>query len=166
MLPLNQLLSDLLIIIIFATVFIVVTIRWRPRMWLHDMPPDIQAMVPPKTEAEQRLTTLLGVPFILTFFGLLVLMTWRLKATLGSDFTLLHGWLYAYKLFFGFNLWDLVVIDWIGTSLIDPQHPSIPGTEGAAGYRDYAFHFYGFLKGCVMGAVAAALIAAIVTVVG
>jgi hypothetical protein len=30
----------------------------------------------------------------------------------------------------------------------------LPGTEGMAGYRDYRFHFIGFLKGlgfCVVG---------------
>ncbi|NLF12175.1 MAG: hypothetical protein GX597_10355, partial [Anaerolineaceae bacterium] len=32
----------------------------------------------------------------------------------------------------------------------------LPGTEGMAGYRDYRFHFVGFLKGlgfCLVGAV-------------
>jgi hypothetical protein len=164
MLLLNEFLPDLLILIVFCTVFIVGIMLWRPRMWLHDFPPDIQAMVPPKTQDEKRLTTLLGTPFIIAFFVLPVVLMWNLKSTLGADFSFFHAWIYAYALFFGFNLWDLVVLDWIGTSLIDPQHPPFPGTEGAAGYRDYAFHFYGFLKGCVIGLVFATIVAGVVTV--
>jgi hypothetical protein len=132
-------------------------------MWLHDFPADIQAMVGPKTATEERLTKVMGAPFILLFFGLPLLLGWDLKATLGAEFTFWRAWLYGYLLFFGVNLWDLVVIDWIGFWLIDPQNPPIPGTEGAAGYRDYAFHFYAFLRGCLIGIVFATFFAAVIT---
>jgi hypothetical protein len=35
----------------------------------------------------------------------------------------------------------------------------LPGTEGMAGYRDYRFHFLGFLKGLRFNAVVGLLIA-------
>jgi len=106
---------------------------------------------------------LVGGLLIILFFGLPILLLWDLKAILGADFSFWTAWLYAYALFMGFNLWDLVVLDWVGISLIDPQNPPIPGTVGAAGWRDYAFHFYGFLKGCVMGLVFAAFEAGVIT---
>jgi hypothetical protein len=164
MLPLNEFLPDLLIIIAYCTIFIVVTVRWRPRIWLHDFPADIQALTPPKTDAEKRLTALLATPFIIGFFILPILLMWDLKSTLGVNASFFNLWLYAYALFFGFNLWDLVILDWIGISLVDPQKPPFEGTEGAAGWRDYAFHFYGFLKGCVIGLVYATIVAGIVMV--
>lgn len=159
MFPINAFLVDLAILIVVFTVFVVGTIRWNPRIWLHDFPADIQALTPPKTAEEKRLTALIGTPFILLFLVLPVLLSWDLKSTLGADFNFLNVWLYAYALFVGFNLWDLVALDWIGMLLIDPQNPPFPGTEGAAGWRDHAFHFYGFLKGCIIGLVFATVIA-------
>lgn len=155
--------TDLAILIAVFTVFVVGTVLWKPRIWLHDFPADIQAMADPKTPAEERLTRVLGVPFILLFFGLPLLLGWDLKAILGPEFTFLNAWLYGYALFFGVNLWDLIVLDWFGFLLVDPQNPPIPGTEGAQGYRDYAFHFYAFLRGCLIGIVFATFFAAVIT---
>ena len=163
MFPYNLYWSDLFIIIIYCTAYIAITIYLKPRMWLHDFPADIQALAAPKTPAEKRLTTLLGVPFIVVLFLMNIVLSLDIKPALGANFNFGTAWLYAYALFFGFNLWDLVVIDWIGTTLIDPQHPPIAGTEGAAGYRNYKFHFYGFLKGCVIGIAFATIVAIPVT---
>jgi hypothetical protein len=44
---------------------------------------------------------------------------------------------------------------------VDPRRPPIPGTEGAAGYRDFGFHARAFTKACAMSllfAVPAALL--------
>lgn len=163
MLPLDALLSDILIMIVVFSVFVVGTLRWKPRIWLHDFPADIQAMATPKTPQEQHLTSQLGILFLLIFFGLPLLLGWDLKARMATDFNFLNAWLYGYLLFFAVNLWDLIALDWIGMSLIDPDNPPIPGTAGAHGYRDYAFHFYAFLKGCLIGTVFATVFALIIT---
>ena len=163
MFPWNQLFIDMAILIAFFTIFVVGTLRWKPRLWLQDFPADIQAMAGPKTPAEKRLTQMVGVPFFLLFFGLPLLLGWDLKAALGVRFSFLSAWLYGYVLFFGVNLWDLVVIDWLGSLLVDPQNPPIAGTAGAKGYRDYAFHFYAFLRGCVLAIVFATFFAAVIT---
>lgn len=163
MFPINTYWGDAFILIAFATTFVISTMLWKPRMWLHDFPADIQALAAPKTPEEKRITTLVGMPFVLIFFGLNIVLSWDLKASMGEDFSFGAAWLYAYALFMGFNLWDWLVLDWIGLSLVDPQHPPFPGTEGAAGWRNYKFHFYGFLKGSIIGLVFATPIAAIVT---
>ena len=163
MFPLTDFLLDLLILIVVFTAFVVGTLVWKPRIWLHDFPSDIQALAEPKSPAEKRLTAWIGAPFMLVFFGLPLLLMWDLKATLGADYSFFGAWLYAYALFFGVNLWDLVALDWIGLSFVDPQHPPFPGTEGAAGWRDYAFHFYGFLKGSVIGLAFAVFVAGVIT---
>lgn len=164
MLPLRELLSDTIIMIVVFTVFVVGSLLWKPRIWLHDFPADIQAMAPPKTEEERRLTRWLGLVFMIVFFGLPLALGWDLKATMGTDYSFANAWLYGYAIFFAINLWDLIALDWLGFALTDPQNPPIAGTEGAAGYRNYMFHFYGFLKGCVMGIVFALIFAAVITV--
>jgi hypothetical protein len=55
---------------------------------------------------------------------------------------------------FVFNLFDLLVLDWLFFCTIQPRAMLLPGTEGMAGYRDYRFHFIGFLRGlgfCLVG---------------
>jgi len=163
MFPWQKLFVDMAVFTTFFSLFVLGTLRWKPRLWLQDFPADIQALAGPKTPAEKRLTQMIGIPFILLFFGLPLLLSWDLKAVWGAGFSFVDAWLYGYALFFGVNLWDLVVIDWLGSLLIDPNNPPIAGTAGAKGYRDYAFHFYAFLKGCVLGIVFAAFFAVVIT---
>jgi hypothetical protein len=161
--PISEFLPDLAISVAVFTILVLGSLRWKPRIWLHDFPADIQALAAPKTEEEKRLTRMFGVPLVIVMFLLPVLLAWDLKAVLGANYSFLAAWLYAYGLWFGVNLWDLLVLDWLGFALIDPQRPPFPGTEGAAGWRNYAFHFYGFLKGSVMGLVFATFVAGVIT---
>jgi hypothetical protein len=57
------------------------------------------------------------------------------------------------------NMGHLIVLDWIFFCTIQPRSMILPGTEGMAGYRDYRFHFIGFLKGLGFSAVGGLLIA-------
>ncbi|MEM7126016.1 MAG: hypothetical protein AAF702_06800 [Chloroflexota bacterium] len=141
------LLVDGAILTAFFALFVVGTLIWKPRLWIQDFPEDIQALAAPKTDAEQWLTAWLVIPwFILLMGGFLVA---------GGRYGIANGFwgltLHIYLLWQITNLFDLVIIDWIGMHLIDPQNPPFPGTEGAKGYRDYRFHLIGFLKGSVMG---------------
>jgi hypothetical protein len=57
-----------------------------------------------------------------------------------------------------FNVFDLLILDWILFCTIRPRWLVLPGTEGMAGYGDYRFHFIGFLKGLGFVAVGALVI--------
>ncbi len=61
-----------------------------------------------------------------------------------------------------FNLFDLLVLDWLIGCTFTPKFAIILGTEGAAGYKDYAFHFRGFLIGTVLSVIVGMIIAGIV----
>lgn len=154
MFTLTQLLTDGLLASIIFTISIGLIV-WRfPRVMLHDFPADIQAMVPPKTAREKRLTYVLGVPIFAIFIGLPLYQVLALKAANDGVLSLGAAFAYAYGIFLIVNLWDLVVMDWIlMTVFVDPQKPPLAGSEGAAGWRDYGFHFRGFVKGTVIGLV-------------
>lgn len=49
----------------------------------------------------------------------------HLKVILGTEFSFLNAWPYGYALFFRVNLWDLIMIDWLGFLLVDPRNPPI-----------------------------------------
>jgi len=63
-----------------------------------------------------------------------------------------------------FNVVDLLLIDWPLVA-IRPRFMVLPGTEGSAGYKDYWFHFRGFLVGIVLVFVASGVIAAAIAAV-
>lgn len=160
MVKLQLLLMDgVLLALIFST-FVLGTLLWKPRLWLQDFPADIQAMLPPKTAGEKRLTAFIGVPFFVILFGGL---GWS-----GIRYGLDHGFLalvlHVYLVWQVVNLVDWLVIDWGGMMLIDPHNPPFDGTAGAAGYRDFGFHFVGFLKGSVMGLAFALIMGGIIYV--
>lgn len=158
MINLQLLLIHGVILSVVFSVFVVGTLLWKPRLWLQDFPSDLQAKIPPKTDAEKRLTRWLGVVFLVILFGGLGLAA----AAYGTTNGFLGLFVHVYLVWQFINLVDLLVIDLGGMHLVDPQNPPFPGTEGAKGYRDYRFHFVGFLKGSIMGLVLALIISGVV----
>ena len=49
---------------------------------------------------------------------------------------------------------------------ITPKFVVIPGTEGMSGYKDYGFHFRGFIIGTLLSAISAVVIAGLVLLIG
>lgn len=163
MLILSKLIVDGLILSVLATLVIGVSIRMNPRLWLQDYPKDIQALVPPKTEKEKQQTNLIGIPFLLLLFGVPFLSTLTLKQANGGDITFLPLFINAFGVFWIGNLFDLLVVDWLIGCTFTPKFVILPGTEGASGYKDYAFHFRGFLTGTVLAVVVGLILAGVVT---
>jgi hypothetical protein len=48
------------------------------------------------------------------------------------------------------NVFDLLILDWLMFCTITPSFVVIKGTEGNRGYKNYRFHFVGFLKGILI----------------
>jgi hypothetical protein len=148
---LNRVLADGLVACVPFAIVVWASFLSRPRVWLHSLPPDIQAMVPPKTVAERRLTRVLGACVLLSFFGVPIALTWRLHSTTSGGLSFAGALAHLYGVWMIVNLWDLVLIDLPYAYFVNPNRPPIPGTEGARGYKDYAFHARSFLKASVFG---------------
>jgi hypothetical protein len=71
-------------------------------------------------------------------------------------------WLYAFGISFVFNTWDWLVLDWLVFCTITPRAFVISGSEGNPAYKDYFFHFRGFLLGTAFSALLGAITAAAV----
>jgi hypothetical protein len=147
-----------------ATIFLLALVLYNPRLMLQDYPPAIKAIVPPKTEQEKRLSTWLGLPFLLVLFAFPVYATFVFQARTGGEASFLSLWLYAFGIAFAFNLWDWLILDWLVFCTITPRAFIIPGSEGHPAYKDYFFHFRGFLIGTVFSAVLGLVAAGIVTI--
>jgi hypothetical protein len=122
-------------------------------MFVGDYPPDIRQRYGPMSSRSARLRPFAAAIFlvpvlVIPFFGLLAL-----RAQL-SEIGFIPAFVFSATALLVFNVFDLLVLDWLFFCTIQPRIMVLPGTEGMAGYRDYRFHFIGFLKGlgfCTIG---------------
>lgn len=154
MINFSQLLIDSAIYVALATLPLVGLVLYNPRLMLQDYPPAIKAIVPPKTDAEKRQSTLLGMPFLLALLVLPFVFVFRLNET-----SFLALFVHAFGIVWAFNIWDWLVLDWLVFCSLTPKRFVIPGSEGHPAYKDYAFHFRGFLIGTVFSLVMALITA-------
>lgn len=115
-------------------------------MWVGDYPPAIQARFGPMSPRAARIRPYFAAAFFIVALAIPLFGLFRLREQLGSV-------LFVEALVFGtaamlvFNLYDLLILDWLLFCTIQPRSMILPGTEGMVAYRDYRFHFIGFLKG-------------------
>lgn len=142
-----------LLICLPFTIFAAGSFWWRPRLWLHSLPPDIIQKASPKTAKEKKQTRYFLLPlFLLILPGLSIASVLYLDATTQMELSFIGATIHLYGIWSFVHLWDFIVIDCAAIQLIDPLHPPIKGTEGAAGWKNYAFHFRSFLKAILMSA--------------
>lgn len=136
----------------------------NPEMWLHDYPPDIRARHGAMSPAANRQRWLLGVPVMLVALGILIVATVRfVQGRPGAD-GFAPVFLHTFVVVMVFNVVDLLLIDWLLFVRVRPQFVILPGTEGMAGYDDYAFHWTAFLKGSAGIFVVSLITASVVTI--
>jgi hypothetical protein len=149
-----------------ATICLLFLVIYNPRLMLQDYPPAIQEIVPPKTDAEKRQSVWLGMPFMLVLFVFPIYATFAFEMRTGGGAGFLSLWVFAFGIAFAFNLWDWLVLDWLVFCTLTPKRFVIPGSEGHPAYKDYYFHFRGFLIGTVFSAVMGLIAAGIVAIFG
>lgn len=159
---LNKILIDGAILSFLASLWLILALWVNPRIFLHDYPPKIQAKVTKKTKAERRLSYVFGVPFVLLLLLGSFFSTLSLKKHGNIQFWTL--WLNAVGVVFIFNLVDWLILDWLMFCTLTPHFLVIPGSEGMAEYKDYGFHFRGFLHGTVYSVLGGLVIAGIVSI--
>jgi len=161
MVQLQKIITDGALLSILASLMIVVSMRVNPRIWLQDYPQEIQAKVPPKTVREKQLSLIFGIPFLLLLVAVPFWSTYTLRQQFTTPF--LGLLLNAFGVAFIFNLVDWLILDWLMFCTLTPAFIVIPGTQGMAAYKDYGYHFRGFLIGTVFSAVAGLVIAGLVS---
>jgi len=155
----NALLYGLALSLILGALM-AISLALAPDMWVGDAPPDIRAKYGPMSPRGDRLRPFIAIPFFIAIFVLPVMALSSLASRAGSvAFT--PALASTFIVFLTFNLFDLLIADWLIFCTIRPARIILPGTEGMAGYRDYRFHFIGFLKGlgfCLVGALVVAAV--------
>ena len=138
-------------------------LRANPEIMLNDYPPDIRARWGPMTDRTKRQRALVAAILLVVILCVVVWSLRTLPAAVKHDVTFTAAFVHFAVMFGTFNVLDWLVLDW---SLVywQPGFIVLPGTEGMAGYRDYRFHFRGFLIGIPIVLAACALLAAIMSI--
>jgi hypothetical protein len=132
-------------------------------LMLRSYPPDIKQRYGAVSMQTRRLRRLMSIPLALILFGTIGFALAEV-ANRGYELSFAVTFATSFLVFFTFNLVDLLIFDWLIFVGMQPKFAVLPGTEGLAGYRDYLFHFKGFLKGTVLCALTALIVATIVLV--
>lgn len=119
--------------------------------WLieHDYPEDIRRAMKPvtPTEAQKKQGNAVMAVGWLILLALLVVFGVTSYAAQRVSFWKVLGHLWIINM--TWNVVDLLIVDWLIVCTIRPKVIVPPGTENCAGWKDYGFHFKGFLHGCV-----------------
>jgi hypothetical protein len=148
-----------LILSLVLTILTVISGAIALDMFVDKYPPDIQQKYGPMSPRAARLRPFIAAMLFMTVLVVPIIGLFALQAkVLSIPFFL--AVVFSGVALLVFNLFDLIILDWLFFCAIQPRAMVLPGTEGMAGYRDYHFHFIGFLKGLGFSAVGGLLIAA------
>jgi hypothetical protein len=136
----KRFLQDATIYNALITAVMLGSVSHNKEMWVHDYPPDIKEKYGPVSEETRRLARLWAIPFFVVILGWVIFAALRLKKADNGRLPFKAAFKYIYLLFLSFWTYDLVVLDWLIFCTIQPGFIVLPGTEGMAGYKDYAFH--------------------------
>ena len=120
----TRILRDGALLSVVVSAYLLVVLRFNPRIALRHYPKEIQEIVPPKSSNERRMSIffglLIGAPFTA---GLL----WRTAALESHSFRELFA--YVFGVLFIFNVVDLLILDWLILCWFEPRWAVLPGTE-------------------------------------
>jgi hypothetical protein len=137
-------------------------ILWmNPEILLKDYPPDIREKHGPMSERSKRQRVSVTIVIGTVALGIVTASFSAVRANGGGKIPFLTAFVHLFVMFSVFNVVDLLLLDSLLVA-IGPSFLVLPVTEGLAGYKDYWFHFRGFLIGAVLIFVASGLIAGVV----
>lgn len=143
------------------SVYVFLILKFYPYSMLHDYPKDIQAAaaIEKPTKAQEQAAKRFGAVGGLIIFG--ALLAFGLLRFRSEQTSFLQVLKYIFMIAMTWNVVDLLVMDWLIVCTITPKWIVLSGTEGCKGYKDYFYHFKGFLIGCVYTAIMALLFSGI-----
>jgi hypothetical protein len=144
---------------ILTSSVIFASLAYNSRIWISDAPKAIQAAANPLTARDKRDKYLWSIPLFLAMLGYPIYMALQYEAAHGA-FSFGQAFLYLWIGWFAWNVWDLLIVDWL---VIVAWHPAIFALPSEVAHlqhlNNYRFHFIGFLKGCIFVTILSAIAA-------
>ncbi len=127
---------------------------------MKSYPKQIVNSVEKQTKKEKKGFLLMALPMTILVFIYLIFSTFITYENNNISYLILF--LHVFIVFMVLNTFDLIIFDWLIFSTINPNFMILPGTKGHSAYKDYMYHFIGFLKGILLSAVGAVIISSAV----
>jgi len=147
--------------VLVAAVLFVLGRRLPREALLRGYPPDVRTRIGPigGGSGQARLgTAMLFLPILL---GTLAAGLLRLADVLGDDFGFVPAAVCTFAMLTAFNLFDLVVLDWLVFVWLRPSFVVLPGTGSAPRWGDMGFHARGFGRGVIVALILSPIVAGI-----
>jgi hypothetical protein len=119
-------------------------------MWLDDYPPDIKEKFGAMNKKARQQKAVVSIFFILATLGPIIVSIVHLNLVTQGSLTFGLIFWNVFIITMTFNLFDLLILDWLIFAGITPRFLILPGTEGMDGYNNFIFHARGFLIGSVL----------------
>ncbi len=141
--------------------YVYMLLKWFPWEMVHEYPEDIKEKTTLKepTEEQKKKSKIYGGLVSIILFAILAIFPILYFRYQKVSFT--QVFFYTWIAAFTWNVVDLIIVDWLLVCTVTPDWLILPGTKGCAGYKDYKFHFIGFLQGCIYITITALLMAGI-----
>jgi len=149
------LLSSLLGLLIVSALY------HNAEMWLKDYPPAIQEAFGPISDDVRTHRVVYVAPLAFLLRALLITSNERLKNLSSGKLPFATAFINALLIFSAFNLFDLVIIDYLPFITIQPSFVVLPGTVGTTSYEAVTFHAVNFLKGVGFSLLGSAAVASL-----
>lgn len=156
----SKALLDGIIISIIICGWISVILKVNPRFEMKSYPLEIVNSVEKQTKNEKKGFLMMALPMLLLVMIYLIFSTFF--AYEDFDISYLVLFLHLFIVFMIWNVFDLIIFDWLIFCTINPEFMILPGTKGHPAYKDYMYHFIGFLKGIFLSAIGAVIIAGVI----
>ncbi len=156
----SKALLDGIIISIIICGWISVILKVNPRFEMKSYPLEIVNSVEKQTKNEKKGFLMMALPMLLLVMIYLIFSTFF--AYEDFDISYLVLFLHLFIVFMIWNVFDLIIFDWLIFCTINPEFMILPGTKGHPAYKDYMYHFIGSLKGIFLSAIGAMIIAGVI----
>lgn len=142
-------------------IYVYVIVKCFPWQMLHDYPEDIQkaATIGEPTDKQNMNSKVFSVIGSLIIFAALIIFGLMKFGGEQSSFFSVFAFIFIIAMIW--NVVDLIIMDWLIICTITPKWVVIEGTDGCRGYKDYMYHFKGFLIGCIYTTIMALIFAGI-----
>lgn len=142
------------------SLYLMMSIKFNPRLWLQDYPKKVISKVQPKSDNEIRQATVIGLIFIFIMLSGPIII--NMLYSNYNEITYWKAYLISVIVLNSFNVVDLLILDMLIFHYIIPKFIRVKGAEDKQLYKGIKMHLRGFVIGLSISVVASFAIAAII----
>lgn len=146
------LLRDGAVLAAVASVWVMGSLRYNPRLFIRHYPKEIREAAAPLTDAERKTGKLVGLPFLALLVGVPIWSTLSFHSA-HPEASFADQAAHGFGVSMVFNLVDFLLLDLLWLGVLRPKWAMIPGTEHVTFSFNTADHVRGFVVGAVVAVV-------------